>query len=161
MMVGRDPFTEQHQPGPAVPLRHVAEDLIVRPVLFDYVENVLDRRAVFRSLVRLFSAAVNALRETLQPGAIPVELRIRKGFNTAAKDVSDVLKRPDARGNWRVWACDVVAPIRNEECFGLDGIKQSRGEGADGNHTFESNLEVLFLFHLEYRHATNCRKGHE
>src|SRR5579872_6484394 len=75
MMVGRDPFTEQHQLGPAVPLRHVAEDLIVRPVLFDYVENVLDRRAVFRSLVRPFSAAVNALRETLQPGAIPVELR--------------------------------------------------------------------------------------
>ena len=43
MMVRRHPFREQAERWVAVPLRHVAEDLIVGPVLLDDVDDVLNR----------------------------------------------------------------------------------------------------------------------
>ena len=44
VMVGRDVAAEHHQRRVAVAARHVAEDLVVGPILLDDVEHVLDRR---------------------------------------------------------------------------------------------------------------------
>src|SRR5690242_13651461 len=92
---------------------------------------------------------------------IAVELRVGEGLNTASKNLAYVCKRLDAGVDWSVRAGNMIAPIGDEECFGLFGVRQSRGEVSAGKHAFESNVKILLFFHLEYRRADDGGKSDE